>query len=142
MRCGILNEYHSISECRLRGPKKTRILRTKLKGNFFYLCVFALIFLSIRNHNQEFFLSFSWQKIAQTLIFLCRYNSTVFFIFIFAEEFQDFLSNHKELTVLLSSLLPPVENHVRESILIWRKSTNCSYCTLIADFAFFTKMFL
>ncbi|XP_078367565.1 lysophosphatidylcholine acyltransferase 2-like isoform X1 [Oculina patagonica] len=34
------------------------------------------------------------------------------------EEFQDFLSNHDELTVLLSSLLPPVENHVRESILI------------------------
>lgn len=34
------------------------------------------------------------------------------------EEFQDFLSNHDELTVLLSSLLPHVQNHVRESILI------------------------
>lgn len=34
------------------------------------------------------------------------------------EEFQDFLSSHDELTVLLSSLLPPVENHVRESLLI------------------------
>ncbi|KAJ7360552.1 Lysophosphatidylcholine acyltransferase 2 [Desmophyllum pertusum] len=34
------------------------------------------------------------------------------------EEFQDFLSHHDDLTVLLSSLLPTVENHVRESILI------------------------
>lgn len=34
------------------------------------------------------------------------------------EEFQEFLSHHDELTVLLSSLLPPVENGVRESRLI------------------------
>ena len=39
-------------------------------------------------------------------------------IFIFAEEFQEFLSNHDELTVLLSSLLPPVETSVQESRLI------------------------
>ena len=52
-----------------------------MKNNFFSLCVFALIFLSIRKHNQEISFSFSWQKIAQTLIFLCRYNSTVFFFY-------------------------------------------------------------
>ncbi|RMX50199.1 hypothetical protein pdam_00004832 [Pocillopora damicornis] len=34
------------------------------------------------------------------------------------EEFQEFLSNHDELTVLLSSVLPPVETGVQESRLI------------------------
>ena len=87
-------------------------------------------------------MSFSWKNFFPNICYTSVNIITLDFVFVFAEEFQDFLSNHDELAVLLSSLLPHVENHVRESILIWQKVVNYANYASWANFTFCIKNFL